>query len=160
MLYKIKDNEVLCQLTVKPKANVSCQLKFWPFISCQLTASIPSFDGKTLCWISNWIQRSIQENTGSKRKLQSIIIKVGSWRLYNVFNQQDQKSFSTVWSLIKRSLRLLSLVNIGLHAAIIRLSPLIHEGEQRYKPYIVGDPRMVSLSVTPLLKNPGYAPVR
>ena len=105
MLYKIKDNEVLCQLTVKPKANVSCQLKFWPFISCQLTASIPSFDGKTLCWISNWIQRSIQENAGSKRKLQSIIIKVSSWRLYNVFNQQDQKSFSTVWSLIKRSLR-------------------------------------------------------
>ena len=57
---------------------------------------------------------------------------------------------------------------MGLHAAIIRLSPLIHEGEQRYKPYIVGhivgDPRMVSLSVTPsrprppLLKNPGYAP--
>ena len=38
--------------------------------------------------------------------------------------------------------RLLSLVNMGLHAAIIRLSPLIHEGEQRYKPYIViyGDP--------------------
>ena len=36
---------------------------------------------------------------------------------------------------------------MGLHAAIIRLSPLIHEGEQRYKPYIVGDPRMVSLSV-------------
>ena len=50
--------------------------------------------------------------------------------------------------------RLLSLVNMGLHAAIIRLSPLIHEGEQRYKPYIVGDPRMV----TPPLKNPGYAP--
>ena len=47
---------------------------------------------------------------------------------------------------------------MGLHAAIIRLSPLIHEGEQRYKPYIVGDPRMVSLSVTPPLKNPGYAP--
>ena len=41
--------------------------------------------------------------------------------------------------------RLLSLVNMGLHAAIIRLSPLIHEGEQRYKPYIVGDPRMLSL---------------
>ena len=44
---------------------------------------------------------------------------------------------------------------MGLHAAIIRLSPLIHEGEQRYKPYIVGhivgDPRMVSLSVTPHL---------
>ena len=54
--------------------------------------------------------------------------------------------------------RLLSLVNMGLHAAIIRLSPLIHEGEQRYKPYIVGDPRTVSLSVTPPLKNPGYAP--
>ena len=34
--------------------------------------------------------------------------------------------------------RLLSLVNMGLHAAIIRLSLLIHEGEQRYKPYIVG----------------------
>ena len=36
---------------------------------------------------------------------------------------------------------------MGLHAAIIRLSPLIHEGEQRYKPYIVGhivgDPRVV-----------------
>ena len=41
--------------------------------------------------------------------------------------------------------RLLSVVNMGLHAAIIRLSPLIHEGEQRYTPYIVGDPRMVSL---------------
>ena len=56
---------------------------------------------------------------------------------------------------------------MGLHAAIIRLSPLIYEGEQRYKPYIVDDPRMVSLlvpavpvaSVTPPLKNPGYAPV-
>ena len=47
---------------------------------------------------------------------------------------------------------------MGLHAAIIRLSPLIHEGEQRYKPHIVGDRRMVSLSVTPPLKNPGYAP--
>ena len=33
--------------------------------------------------------------------------------------------------------RLLSLVNMGLHAAIIRLSPPIHEGEHRYKPYIV-----------------------
>ena len=55
----------------------------------------------------------------------------------------------------------LSLVNMGLHAAIIRLSPLIHEGEQRYKPYIVGDPRMVIwwvASVSPPLKNPGYAP--
>ena len=41
---------------------------------------------------------------------------------------------------------------------IIRLSLLIHEGEQQYKPYIVGDPRMVSLTVTPPLKNPGYAP--
>ena len=40
---------------------------------------------------------------------------------------------------------LFSLVNMGLNAAIIQLSPLIHEGEQRYKPYIVGDPRMVSL---------------
>ena len=55
--------------------------------------------------------------------------------------------------------QLLSLVNMNLHAAIIRLSPLIHEGEQRYKPYIVGDPRMVSLLWPPLLKNPGYAPV-
>ena len=48
---------------------------------------------------------------------------------------------------------------MGLHAAMIQLSPLIHEGEQWYKPYIVGDPLMVSLSVTPPLKNPGYAPV-
>ena len=48
--------------------------------------------------------------------------------------------------------RLLSLVNMGLHAAIIRLSPLIHEGEQRYKPSIVGDPRMVSLLWSPLWK--------
>ena len=54
--------------------------------------------------------------------------------------------------------RLLSLVNMGLHAAIIRLSPLIHEGEQRYKPYIVGDPRMVSLSVTPPLKKSWLRP--
>ena len=29
---------------------------------------------------------------------------------------------------------------MGLPAAIIGLSPLIHEGEQWYKPYIVGDP--------------------
>ena len=35
--------------------------------------------------------------------------------------------------------RLLSLVNMGL-PAIIRLNPLIHEGEQRYKQNIVGDP--------------------
>ena len=48
---------------------------------------------------------------------------------------------------------------MGLHATIIRLRPLIHVGEQRYKPYIVCDPRMVSLSVTRPLKNPGYAPV-
>ena len=34
---------------------------------------------------------------------------------------------------------------MGLHAAIIRVGPLIHEGKQRYKPYIVGDARMVSL---------------
>ena len=54
--------------------------------------------------------------------------------------------------------RLLSLVNMGLHAAIIRLSPLIHEGEQRYKPYIVGNPRMVSLSVTPPPPNPPPRP--
>ena len=57
--------------------------------------------------------------------------------------------------------RFLSLVNMGLHAAIIRLIPLIHEGEQRYKLYIVGDPRMVSLLRPPppptRLKNPGYA---
>ena len=59
--------------------------------------------------------------------------------------------------------RLLSLVNKGLHAAIIWLSPLIREGKQRYKPYIVGDPRMVIwwvASVTPHLKNPDYAPVQ
>ena len=44
---------------------------------------------------------------------------------------------------------------MGLHAAIIRLSPLIHKGEQLYKQCIGGDPQMV----TPPLKNPGYAPV-
>ena len=32
----------VAQLTVKPKANVSCQLKFWTFFSCQLTPSTPS----------------------------------------------------------------------------------------------------------------------
>ena len=53
---------------------------------------------------------------------------------------------------------------MGLHVAIIRLSLLINEGEQWYKPYIVGDPPMVSLlNITsslcdPPLKNPGYAP--
>ena len=40
--------------------------------------------------------------------------------------------------------RLLSLVNMGLHAAIIRLSPLIHKGEQLYKQCIGGDPQMVT----------------
>ena len=79
-----------------------------------LGVRLTCFDCKTLCWLSNWIQRIIQENAGSgerraelrrsTRKLQSII-KVSSWRLYNVFNQQDQNSFSTIWSLIKRSLR-------------------------------------------------------
>ena len=55
--------------------------------------------------------------------------------------------------------QLLSLVNMGLHAAIIWLSPLIQEGEQQYKPYIVGDPQMVSVLWPHPLKNPGYAPV-
>ena len=56
-------------------------------------------------------------------------------------------------------LRLLPLVNMRLHAAIIRLSPLIHEREQRYKPYIVGNPRIVTAPPPPPpLKNPGYAP--
>ena len=69
---------------------------------------------KTLCWLSNWIQRSIQKKVGSgerraelrrsTRQLQSVI-KVSSWRLYNVYNQQDQKPSSTIWSSIKRSLR-------------------------------------------------------
>ena len=45
--------------------------------------------------------------------------------------------------------RLLSLVNMGLHAAIIRLNPLIHEREQRWV-----------ASVTSPLKNPGYAPAK
>ena len=34
-----RDNKVLCQLTVKPKANVSSQLNFRLFVSCQLTPS-------------------------------------------------------------------------------------------------------------------------
>ena len=33
---EIKDNQVLCQLTVKPKTNVSCRLNFRRFVSCQL----------------------------------------------------------------------------------------------------------------------------
>ena len=47
-----EDNQVLCQLSVKPKVNVSSQLnfrlfvsyqlKFWPFVSSQLTPSRPS----------------------------------------------------------------------------------------------------------------------
>ena len=45
--------------------------------------------------------------------------------------------------------RLLSLVNMSLHAAIIRLSPLIHEGEQRW---------VASVTAPPPLKNHGYAP--
>ena len=34
--------QAICQLTVKPKANLSCQLNFRPFVSCQLTPSRPS----------------------------------------------------------------------------------------------------------------------
>ena len=45
-LVEKRDNQVLCQLTVKPKANVSCQLKFWPFVSCQLTPSRPSCESR------------------------------------------------------------------------------------------------------------------
>ena len=53
--------------------------------------------------------------------------------------------------------RVLSLVNMGLHAAIIRLSPMIHEGEQRYKPKLVGDPRTVSLlNITKSLCDPHF----
>ena len=56
--------------------------------------------------------------------------------------------FFKIWLFVKYfHQRLLSLVNMGLHAAIIRLSPLIHEGEQRWV-----------ASVTSPLKNPGYAP--
>ena len=52
---------------------------------------------------------------------------------------------------------------MGLHAAIIRLSPLIHEREQRYKPNIVDIVDMTiwwvaSVIPPPPLKNPGYAP--
>ena len=36
VLKKIRDNHFLCQLSVKPKANVSCQLNFRLFVSCQL----------------------------------------------------------------------------------------------------------------------------
>ena len=45
VLKKIRVNQVLCQLTVKPKANVSSQLNFRPFVSCQLTPFRPS------CWM-------------------------------------------------------------------------------------------------------------
>ena len=56
---------------------------------------------KTLFYLSNWIQQSIQKNASSRRKeelnfeylstrrLQSVI-KVSSWRLYNVYNQQEE----------------------------------------------------------------------
>ena len=71
----------------------------------------------------------------------------------------EKPTFFKICFFVKYFLqRLLSLVNMGLHAPIIRLSPLIHEGEQRYKPYIVGDLRMVSLLWPPPLKNPFYAP--
>ena len=49
---KKRNNPVLLQLSVKPKANFSCQLNFrlfvsyqlkvWPFVSCQLTPSRPA----------------------------------------------------------------------------------------------------------------------
>ena len=52
--FVLRDNQVLCQLTAKPKANVrsqlnfwlffSCQLKFRPFVSCQLTTSRSSIE--------------------------------------------------------------------------------------------------------------------
>ena len=52
VLQKIKDNQ-FCQLSVKPKVNVSCQLNFrrfvscqlnfWALVSCQLTSSRPSY---------------------------------------------------------------------------------------------------------------------
>ena len=47
--------------------------------------------------------------------------------------------------------RLLSLVNMGLRAAIIRLSPLIHEGEQRYEPRLGYERSRVGLSDRSLL---------
>ena len=34
----------ICQLPEKLTTNVSCQLKFWPFVSCQLTPSRPSWE--------------------------------------------------------------------------------------------------------------------
>ena len=57
----------------------------------------------------------------------------------------------------------LSLVNVGLHPAIIQAwAWLIHEGEQRYKAAIRVKVDMTIwwvASVTARLKNPGYAPV-
>ena len=62
----MRDNHLLCQLSVKPKANVSsqlnfrlfvsCQLKFWPFVSCQLTPSRPSSLSvpETPSWLDSW----------------------------------------------------------------------------------------------------------
>ena len=36
ILWKIRDNQVLCQLSVKTKLNVSIQLNFRLFVSCQI----------------------------------------------------------------------------------------------------------------------------
>ena len=67
--------------------------------------------------------------------------------------------FFKIWFFVKYfRQRLLSLVNMGLYTAIKRLSRLIHERE-RYKPYIVGDPRMVSLlNITNSLCDPPFPP--
>ena len=53
--------------------------------------------------------------------------------------------------------RLLSLVNMGLHTAIIQLSPLIREGGKRYKPYIVGERFSGSRNSVPVHSNDDHS---
>ena len=76
-----------------------------------------------------------------EQKTYNIQVVKTPWQYLGHKNNCWKAHFFKICFLVKYlRQRLLSLVNIGLHAVIIWLSPLIHRGEQRYKPYIVDDP--------------------
>ena len=94
LLYKIQHKSI----TSFAEGNV---LDVATCMQCLSEKNIKHFAGSRI----NWIQRSRQKNAGSgeriaelrrsTRQMQSVF-KVSSWRLYNVYNQQDQKPSLTI----------------------------------------------------------------
>ena len=101
-------------------------------MSAQLNGSLPNLRGVARwgSWGARDVGRPSLEQTTyniqvAKKPWQDLSRKSHCWKAH----------FFKICFFVKYFCqRLLSLVNMGLHAAIIQLSPLIHEREQRYKP--------------------------